>query len=522
MSKFTTLSKFLHGLINGQANRVSYISFRILAVLAVICFVSACDDSPEKAEKQAKAPTTEKTNSAKAAEALSANVNEAWKGDFSGMAERRMVRVLIPYSKTFFFLDKGQRKGINYEFLTRFEKFLNKKAKKKKSNKPSRIKVVMIPTRREELLTRLTDGRGDLVAGNLTITDSRLAKVDFSNPWLSDVKEFVITPASAPEITSLKDLSGQTIHVRSSSSYWESLKTLNDQLKAEGQKPVKIIKANELLEDEDLLEMVNAGALPAIIVDSHKAKFWAQVFDNIKINEKAPLRSGGEIAWAFRKDSPELATLANEYIKTIKVGTRLGSTIFAAYLKQKKWLKKLNDEEDRKKFLELIGLFQKYGKQYDINWLILAGKAFQESRFDNSAKGPTGAIGVMQIKPATAKGPEVGIPDIKGLENNIHAGTKYVRYLMDRYYADLSNDSFNQTLMAFAGYNAGPNRIAKLRKKAKERGLDDTKWFNNVEWVVAESVGSITVNYVRNIFQYFIIYSNVYDRHLQLEKLKQK
>ena len=498
---------------------------RLMALCLVLFVVSSCDDAPKKqaeSEQKKKVPATELSSADKAGEALTANVNKPWKGDYSGMAERRMVRVLIPYSKTFFFLDKGHKKGINYEFLTRFEKHLNKQASKKNGKKPSRIKVVMIPTRREELLTRLAEGRGDLVVGNLTITKRRLGKVEFSDPWLTNVKEYVVTPASTSDLTSLNGLSGQSVHVRQSSSYWESLKALNERFKAEGKQPVNIVKANELLEDEDLLEMVNAEAIPAIIVDSHKAKFWSRVFDNIKLHEKAPVRSGGEIAWAFRKDSPELAAQVNAFTKTIKVGTKLGSIVFATYLKQQNWLKKMNNEVERKKFLELVGLFQKYGKQYDINWLILAAKAYQESRLNNAVKGPKGAVGIMQIKPSTAKGPEVGIPDIKGLENNIHAGTKYVRFLMDRYYADLSEDSFNQTLMAFAGYNDGPERIAKLRKMAKERGLDDTKWFNNVEWVVAESVGSITVNYVGNIFQYFIFYSNIYERQLQLEKIKKQ
>jgi len=266
-----------------------------------------------------------------------------------------------------------------------------------------------------------------------------------------------------------------------------------------------------LLEDEDLLEMVNADALPAIIVDSHKARFWIKVFDKIKIHANAAIREQGKIAWAFRKDSPELAAQVNAFLKSVNFETKLGSSILAAYLKQQKWLKSLNNESDQKKFLELVGLFQKYGKLYDINWLILAAKGYQESRLDNSVKYK-GAVGIMQIKPATARGPDINIPDVTGLEDNIHAGTKYVRFLMDRYYADLDEDRFNQTLMA------GPERIAKLRKKAKERGLDDTKWFNNVEWVVAESVGSVTVNYVGNIFQYFIIYSNVYGNQKRLEK----
>lgn len=497
---------------------------QLMALCLALFVVSSCDDASKKQKEAEKPATTEsgKTAADKAATALIANVNEPWKGDFSGMAERRVVRVLLPYSKTFFFLDKGQKKGINYEFLTRFEKYLNKQTEGEKGPKPSKFKVLMIPTPREELLKRLLEGRGDLVVGNLTITKQRLGHVDFSDPWLKEVKEYVVTPGGSPELTSVDDLSGKTVHVRSSSSYWESLKVLNERFKTEGKKPVKIERVSEYLEDEDLLEMINADALPAIIVDAHKARFWAKVFENIKLHEKAPVRSGGEIAWAFRKNSPELAAQINTFIKTIDAKGKLGSVIFAAYLKQKNWLKKLNNEVDQKEFLELVGLFQKYGKQYDVNWLILAAKAYQESRFDHSMKGPRGAVGIMQIKPSTAKGPEVNIPDIKGLEDNIHAGTKYVRFLMDRYYPDLSNDPFNQTLIAFAGYNAGPERISKLRKRAREKGLDDTKWFNNVEWAVAESVGSITVNYVSNIFQYFIIYSSVYDRQQRLKKIQKR
>ena len=509
--------------------------FACITAFVLLITVSACENETAESErpagqeakeivstqKNAPAEKAPATQAGKTAQALKQNVKKTWTGDLSGMAERRMIRVLLPYSKTFFFLDKGQKKGINYEFLTRFEKHLNKTKKERKGEKPSRLKVVMIPTPRDKLLQRLIDGQGDLVVGNLTVTERRLAMVDFSDPWLTGVNEYVVTHGSAPELTSVEDLSGKTVHVRKTSSYWESLKALNERLKEEGKKPVNIVLENELLEDEDLLEMVNADALPAVVVDSHKAQFWSRVLGDIKIHEKVPVRSGGEIAWAYRKNSPELAKAVNEFIGSIKVGsTKLGSVIFSAYLKQQKWLERLNKEKDRKKFLELVALFQKYGKEYDINWLILAAKAYQESRFDHSVKGPRGAVGIMQIKPATAKGSDVNIPDITGLENNINAGTKYVRFLMDKYYADLKPDPFNQTLMAFAGYNAGPNRIANLRKKAKERGLNDTKWFNNVEWVVAESVGPVTVNYVRNIFQYFLIYSGVYKRHLAIQEVK--
>lgn len=489
----------------------------LIFALMAISSIASISVIPALAGQETAKPAAAASDADQTADVLIGMLNKPWTGDYSGMVERRFVRVLLPYSKTFYFLDKGERKGINYEFFTRFEDFLNGETKEKKGQKPSRIEVVMIPTPRDELLRRLVEGRGDLVAGNLTITGRRLEDVDFSIPWLTGVEELVVTPASAKEIGSVDELSGMAIHVRQSSSYRESLLALNERFEAEGKQPADIVASNELLEDEDLLEMVNADAVPAIIVDSHKAKFWAQVFDNIRIHEKAAIRSDGEIAWAFRKNSPELAAQVNTFIKSIKKGTELGNIIFARYLKRKKWLRKLNDEADRRKFRDLIGLFAKYGEQYDINWLILAAKAYQESRFDNAARYK-GAVGIMQIKPSTAAAPEINVRDITQLENNIHAGTKYIRYLMDQYYSDLASDPFNQTLFAFAGYNAGPERIAGLRKKARERGLDGSKWFNNVEWVVAESVGPITVDYVRNIFQYFIIYSGVYDRYLQLQE----
>ncbi len=482
-----------------------------LALLGALLLLGGCDDAKETSATDG-APGGDTSSAAKSADALIADIEKPWKGDFSGMAERRQIRVLLPYNKTFFFVDDGQKKGINYEFLTRFAKHLNAKRKVKKGGKPDTIRLVMIPTPREKLLPFLVEGRGDLVLGNLTITDQREKLVDFSDPWLTNVEELVVTPASTPELSSADDLSGRTVHVRKASSYWESMQALNARLKTAGKAPAKIVEADPRLEDEALLEMVNADALPAIIVDSHKARFWEKVFDNIRVNEKAYVRKDGKIAWAFRKDSPEMAAKVNAFIKTVDIKSRIGSTIFAEYLRHQKWLKKLNNKADNERFRELLGLFRKYGTEYDINWLIPAAKAYQESGFNNSVKGPTGAIGIMQIKPATAAGPEVGIPDVTGLDNNVHAATKYTRYLMDRYYADLKDDPLNQTLMAFAGYNAGPNRIANLRKKAAERGLDPDKWFNNVEWVVADAIGAITVNYVSNIFQYFIIYTNVYAR----------
>jgi membrane-bound lytic murein transglycosylase MltF len=227
-------------------------------------------------------------------------LNQKWIGDFDdfdGMVKERIIRVLVVYSKTFYFLDQGRQRGISHDLLKEFEKFVNKKYK----TKTLKFHVVFIPVPRDKLISDLIDGLGDIAVANLTITPQRLKHVDFSNPMLTGVKELLVTGPAAPPLSAVDDLAGQEIHVRKSSSYYESLVDLNASFKKSGKPQMKLIVAEELFEDEDLLEMVNAGLIPMIVMDSHKAHFWTQIFDKIKVHDDIAVREGGEIAWAFRK-----------------------------------------------------------------------------------------------------------------------------------------------------------------------------------------------------------------------------
>ena len=159
-----------------------------------------------------------------------------------------------------------------------------------------------------------------------------------------------------------------------------------------------------------------------------------------------------------------------------------------------------------------IALFRKYGSKYNFDPLMLAAQGYQESGLNQQAKSHVGAIGIMQIMPATGK--ELGVGDIHQAEANVHGGIKYMRKLIDTYFDDADFDETNRTLFAFAAYNAGPGRVAKLRKEAEEEGLDPNKWFNNVELIAAKRVGQETVGYVRNIYKYYAAYK------LQLETLE--
>ncbi len=423
-------------------------------------------------------------------------------GDFDEMVQHRTIRALVVYSKTFYFLDRRRQRGISYELLREFEKFVNKKLK----TKTLKVQVVFIPVSRDELMPSLVNGFGDIAVANLTITPERQKQVDFSSPFLSGVKELLVTGPSAPPTNSIDDLAGKEVHVRRSSSYYESLIQLNRSFKQARKSQMKLIPADETFEDEDLLEMVNADLVPMIVMDSHKAQFWTQIFDNIKVHSDIAVRTGGEIAWAFRKNSPKLKAVVNEFVKGHKKGTMLGNVLFKRYLKNTKYVKNSVSKQEMKKYKAMVQLFKKYAGKYDFNYLMIIAQAYQESGLENGRRSHAGAVGVMQLLPTTASDPNVNIADIEKLENNIHAGTKYLRFIIDRYYKDEPMDDVNKLLFAFASYNAGPARIKKLREKAEKMGLDPNVWFRNVEIAAAKSIGRETVQYVRNIYKYYITY----------------
>ena len=292
--------------------------------------------------------------------------------------------------------------------------------------------------------------------------------------------------------------------VRKSSSYHESVVALNLKLAADKKPLVAISAAPETLEDEDLLEMLNAGLIPIVIVDKQKADFWKQIFPKLAVHDGVAVRIGGDVAWAFRKGSAQLNGVLDEFVTRNRAGTSMGNQLLTRYLKSVKYVKDAASEEERRKFSALMRYFQKYGDKYDVDWVLMGAQGYQESQLNQNAKSAVGAIGVMQIMPATGKEMKVG--DITDTEANIHAGIKYMRYMIDQYYGNEPMPALDKALFAFASYNAGAGRVASLRKEAAKRGLDPNVWFHNVEYVAAEKVGQETVIDVSNIYKYYIAY----------------
>jgi len=429
-----------------------------------------------------------------------------WFPDYDEMVERGAIRFLVPMSKTIYFLDGADQRGIGYEAAKLFEEHINETLQRGHL----KVHAVMVPVARDELLPGLVAGFGDIAIGNLTITPERLEQVDFTNPVYEGVSEIVVTGPGSPPLAGLDDLSGQEVYVRHSSSYYESLSRLNERFRAEGKTEMTLTAAPEVLEDEDLLEMVNAGLVPIVVVDSHKAALWSQIFTDLVVHGDLAVATDQSIGWAFRKNSPKLAAALNEFVAANGQGTLHGNMLINRYLRDTKWAKRALDQEGRIRVQSLAVIFQRYGEQYDMPWLLLAAQGYQESGLDQSVVSPAGAIGIMQLLPSTAADPNVGIADIHDAENNIHAGAKYLRFLYDRYFADSADmDDLNRALFSFASYNAGPARIARLRGKAKDMGLDPNVWFRNVELVAAQDIGRETVQYVSNIYKYFLAYERL-------------
>jgi membrane-bound lytic murein transglycosylase MltF len=345
------------------------------------------------------------------------------------------------------------------------------------------------------------------------------ARVDFSNPTRTNVSEVVVTGPGAPPIASIDDLSGKQVWVRRDSKYYESLVALNGRLTANGHKPVVIRDAPSNLEDDDLLEMVNAGLIPITVVDNYLAQFWKKVFPDLNVHDAVALRTGGVLGLAMRHNSPLLAAALNAFIAKFGLGTAFGNVIEQRYLVSTKYVTDATSEAERNKFLQMADLFRKYGNEYGVDYLLMAAQGFQESQLNQNAKSAVGAVGVMQIMPATGAEEKVG--DIRQLEPNIHAGVKYMRFMIDRYYKDEPMDDLNKVLFTFASYNAGAGRVSRLRREAQERGLNPNVWFGNVEQIASERVGQETVTYVANIYKYYVAYQLVVERRAQRAAARQ-
>ena len=422
--------------------------------------------------------------------------------DLGGMRKRKQIRALVTYSRTDFFFYKGRARGAQVEFLLAYEKFLNRKIKRPEN----RIHIAFLPVPFDQLIPALNEGRGDIAAAFLTITPQRQEHVDFATGGLFKVSEVVVSNKNSIKLERIEDLSGKRVYVLSNSSYVQHLQQLNHRFSAQGLAAVEIVQADSELLSEDILELVDSGVVDITVIDDYKARLWLQLLPNLQIHEDLKLSRDNPVSWAIRKGNPELKKSLQAFSVKARKGSLLGNMLFRRYYSDTQWIRNPTTGKELKKLTQSIDLFKKYGKQYGFDYLALLAQAYQESALDHSKRSHRGATGIMQIMPATARDPHVSISNIHRLENNIHAGTKYMAFLRDHYFSDPALTPENRQAFSWAAYNAGPANVIKMRNKAKAMGLNPDIWFANVEIAASKLTGRETVQYVAHIHKYYIAY----------------
>ena len=510
--------------------RSSFLAALVLAALALLAACSRKPSAPAKEQPSAEQPAKAAANGELLPEGAVSSERSREEGshltlptsfprhteDLDAMIKARNIRALVEINPISFFYSQGKPQGITYEALRELEKQVNDKFKTGKL----KVTITFIPLRPDELGPALIQGVGDLVAQGVLITPEREQQYAFTTPILQNVNQIIVTGPELANATSFDDLVGKDIYVNPLMVAYDNLKKISDGRVKQGMPPLSIKAADKNLLDDDLIEMVNAGLFPATVALENKAKLWAQVLPNIKPQPGMVVTGNGQLAWVLRKNNPQLKAFLDEFIATHGAGTSFGNTLVRRYLQNTKWIKNSTSTEEMKKYTALVDYFKTYAGQYNFDYLMIAAQAYQESLLDQSKRNPSGAVGIMQVIPKYAAAAPINVPNVGSADKNILAGVRMLSNIETTYFDDPAIDQVNKTLFTFASYNAGPNRIVRLRKQAADEGLDPNKWFGNVELEVAKEVGQETVTYVSNIYKYYIAYKLAVERNQDLQKAK--
>lgn len=390
--------------------------------------------------------------------ALHAHATEAGVFDLDAIKKRGSLRMLTRNNAISYFLHKGQQQGFDYELLRLFAK-----------DHGLRLDVV-VPPEASDLIPWLLEGKGDVIAAQLTITDARKEQVAFSTPYLS-ADEVIVQRVGTPPLASLADLKGKTIHVRKSSSFKSTLDALQA---AHG--PFTVVDAPEGTETEELIAQVGRGEIPLTVADSTLAAVETAYRSDVAVT--LPLKSGVQIGYATRPGSKKLQGALDAFVKKRFRGLEY-NVLKKQYFENRRVIIAGRDADVRAtgSVSDFDALMKERARQYGLDWRLLAAQAYQESRFDPKAKSWVGAQGLFQVMPATGR--EMGFTDLEDPQQGVHAGAQYMAKLIDSFDSRIP---FKQRVrFALAAYNAGRGHVEDARLLAAEQGLDPNRWFGNVE-----------------------------------------
>jgi len=461
--------------------------------------------SPANAQYSAnidnKAPVSTPSNSV-AQQQLLIHSQASFK-DLPQLLKQRTIRVLVVNHPAYYFIYQSRPRGLAYDIMHEYEQRLNQKYFKDSKLK---LNILFIPVPSSQIVNLLAQGYGDIAIGPLMIPQDQQQHVTNTEPIYSNHQLLLVSHNSVNEYKDIRQLAGKEIWVRKNSIYQQKLQMINQELTQLNKPPVHINIAADELEDYELLDMIDNKQIFMTMISDHSLRLWKRLYKNIKIHPQLAVGNKIPSTWAVRNNTPQLTLSLNQFISKHKKGSKIGNILHRRYLVRHPWLNKIIHQKFENRYLETEKIIKKYAKQYKFDWQIILAQAYQESRLNQKAVSHRGAVGVMQVLPSTANEPYINIKNINNVDDNIHAGVKYLHFMQQRYFSNENITQIDSLLLSFAAYNAGPAKLRRLRKRALDKGLNPNIWFNNVEKIAAEVIGRETVDYVNNIYKFYITY----------------
>lgn len=418
--------------------------------------------------------------------------------DLAEIRRSGVLRVLVNQSRNSSGEVKGEAIGVESVRLRAFEQYLNR------GSKGPAIRLKLIPKAKDQLLGALQRGEGDLVAPGELLPLGTARQVSRSRAVVMDVRMVLVSRQGSHRYKSYEQLSGRSVALPAGSAAGAALEVINQNLMKAGRAPIVVEWVDPTLAVEDVLEMVQAGVYPATVVEQTIAQRWVKVLPKLRVDAQLTLGNAADMHWFLRKDASMLHASVDRFLQAYTAPVNQDAAFERVYRRLYRVQYPL-DRTGRQRLEKVRPTLQLHAQQQEIDWLNLAALAFKESTLNPAARGASGATGLMQVTPATAR--SMGVTDIGKLDNNVLASAKYLANIRRNYFASSRLNERERMAFVLAAYNLGPQRVQSLRAEARRQGLNPDQWFFQVERVAMATMGMGVVSYVNAVNKYFLAYT---------------
>jgi membrane-bound lytic murein transglycosylase F len=418
--------------------------------------------------------------------------------DLAVIKQRGKLVVLAPYNSTTFFIYRGEPMGYEYELLKRF------------AEEHGLELEMQVVSNQRSLYQRLNRGEGDVAAARLIPKQEDKQRISFTNalyhtepalvqqktpPDKADLPEPVKeeiksepTDVKTDEveidarlITRPSQLAGETVALPKGSAYRKTLIELSDEISGD----INVVEIGGKTDDEALVNKVAKGDIEYTVVQDNLAQLKESYFTNIKI--RPVVGASHKVAWAVRKNAPDLLKELNRWIADKKNGTLFGRMYKKYFVDRKSYKERAASEYLTSQTGKLCAydlLLKRYAGELKWDWRLLASQAFQESRFKPEARSWAGATGLLQLMPATAK--EFGVRNSRDPEDNVQGAVRFLNWLIN-YWEDKIADEGERLKFVLASYNCGAGHVEDAQRLTEKFGGNPKVWDEVAYWLLQKS-----------------------------------